>query len=68
MRQAFARCLVMVQKSFGLMFTNVSGAPEAMAQYFKWFGGQPVGKEHSRVGGTFGFRPLAGTIKGGLKS
>ena len=45
MHQTFARCLVMVQKSFGHTFTHVSGAPEALVLYFKGFGGQPAGKE-----------------------
>ena len=44
--QAFARCLVMVQKSSGLTFTNVSGAYEALVLYFKWFGGLPAGKDN----------------------
>ena len=35
----------MVQKSFGLTFTHVSGAPEAPVSYFTWFRGQPAGKE-----------------------
>ena len=34
MHPAFARCLEMVQKSFGLKFTNVSGGPEALVSYF----------------------------------
>ena len=46
MHQTFARCLVMVQKSFGPTFTNVSGAREALVSYFKGFGGQPDGKQH----------------------
>jgi hypothetical protein len=58
----------MVQKSFGLTFTHVSGAPDAPVSYFKWFGGQPGGKEHSRMGGELVDRLLVGTIKGGLKS
>ena len=65
MHQAFARCLVTVQKSFGLTFTNVSGAPEALVSYFKRFGGQPDGKYHSSVVVKGGDRPLGGTIKGG---
>ena len=44
MHHTFARCLVMVQKSFGPTFTHVSGAPDAPVSYFKWFGGQPAGK------------------------
>ena len=58
----------MVQKSFGPTFTHVSGAPDAPVSYFKRFGVQPVGKQHSRMGGELGDRPLVGTIKGGLKS
>ena len=58
----------MVQKSFGLTFTNVSGAPEALVLYFKWFGGQPDGRQHSSLGVFFVDRPVVGTIKGGLKS
>ena len=34
MHQTFARCLVMVQKSFGPTFTHVSGAPEAPVSCF----------------------------------
>ena len=58
----------MVQKSFGLTFTHVSGAPEAPVSYFKWFGGQPAGKAHSSFMVFFVDRLLVGTIKGGLKS
>ena len=58
----------MVQKSFGLTFAHVSGAPEALLSYFKGFRGQPDGKYHSRVGAKGGDRPLVGTIKEGLKS
>ena len=47
----------MLQKSFGPTFTNVSAAPEALVSYFKWLGGQPVGKEHSRLGSNGGFEP-----------
>ena len=68
MHQAFARCFVMVQKSFGLTFTHVSGAPEALVSYFKLFGGQPDGKEHSSLRVFFVDRLLVGTSKGGLKS
>ena len=68
MHQTFARCLVMVQKSFGFTFTNVSGAPEALVSYIKGFGGQPAGKEDSSVVVEFGDRCLVGTIKGRLKS
>ena len=68
MHPAFARCLEMVQKSFGLTFTHVSGAPEALASYFKWFGGQPAGKEPSSLTICFADRPLVRTIEGGLKS
>ena len=49
MHQAFARCFVMVQKSFGRTFGNVSGAPEALVSYSKWLGGQQDGKYHSSV-------------------
>ena len=52
----------MVQKSFGLTFAHVSGAPEAPVLYFKRFGGQPDGKYHSRVrqkgGIDFWWEPL----------
>ena len=41
----FARCLVMVDKSFGLAFTHVCGAPELLVSYFTWFGWQPDGTE-----------------------
>ena len=58
----------MVQKSFGPTFTHVSGAPEAPVSYFKGFGGQPDGKQHSSVMVELLDRPLVGTIKGGLKS
>ena len=58
----------MVQKSFGPTFTHVSGAPEALASYFKRFGGQPDGKYHSSVVVELVDRPLVGTIKGGFKS
>ena len=58
----------MVQKSFGPTFTHVSGVFEAPVSYFKRFGGQPVGKQDSRMGGELGNRPLVGTIKGGFKS
>ena len=63
MHKAFARCLVMVQKSFGHTFTNVSGAPEALVPYFKWFGWQPDGRQYSSLGVFFVDRPLVGTIK-----
>ena len=43
------RCLVMVGKYFWHTFTCVFVAPEATVSYLKWFGGQPDGKEHSRV-------------------
>ena len=46
MHQAFARCLVMVQKSCGLTFTHVSEAPEALVSHFEWFGGQPDEVRH----------------------
>ena len=36
--------------------------------YFKCFGGQPDGTDHSSVSGERGFRSLVGTIKGGFKS
>ena len=68
MHETFARCLVMVQKSFGPTFTHVSGAPEAPVSYFTWFGGQPSGKEDFFVLVFFVDRPLVGTIKGGLTS
>ena len=58
----------MVQKSFGHTFTHDSGAPEAPVSYFKGFGGQPDGKQHSSVKVELVDRPLVGTIKGGLKS
>jgi hypothetical protein len=58
----------MVQKSFGLTFTHVSGAPDAPVSYFKWFGEQPDGKYHVSVMVKLGDRPLVGTIKGGLKT
>ena len=58
----------MVQKSFGRTFTHVSAAPEAPVSYFKGFGGQPGGKNHSSVMVELGDRPLVGTIKGGFKS
>ena len=58
----------MAQKSFGLTFTHVSEAPEASVSYFKWFGGQPAGMQHSSVMVELLDRPLVGTIKGGLKS
>ena len=35
---------VMVQKSFGLKFAHVSGAPEALVSFFL-NGGQPAGKD-----------------------
>ena len=57
----------MVQKSFGLMFTNVSGASEALVLHFKWFGGQQDGKDDSSVVVEWVDRPLVGTIKGGFK-
>ena len=41
----FARCLVMLEKSFGLKFSNAFGTLEALVSYFKWAGGQPAGKE-----------------------
>ena len=68
MHQTFARCLVIVQKSFGLMFTNVSGVPEALVSYFKGLGGQQDGKYDSSLRVFFVDRPLVGTITGGLKS
>ena len=40
----------MVQQSFGLTFTYVSGAPEALVSYFKRLGGQQDGKEDSSLG------------------
>ena len=68
MHQTFARCLVMVQKSFGPTFTHVSGAPEAPVSYFKGFGGQQDGKEDSGLKVNVLDPSLAGTIKGELKS
>ena len=35
---------MVADKPFGQTFSYVSGAPEALVSYFKWFGGQPVGK------------------------
>ena len=39
----------MVEQSFGLTFTNIFGALEALVSYLKWVGGQPAGKEDSSV-------------------
>ena len=58
----------MVQKSTGLTFTRVLGTPEALVSYFKWFGGQPDGKQDSRLMVNVPDPSLAGTIKGGFKS
>ena len=63
----FARCLVMVDKSFGLTFTKVFGALEAPVSYFEWFGGRPDGKYHSSVRVELRDLPLVGTIKRGFK-
>ena len=63
----FARCLVRADNSFGLMFTHLFGAPEALVSYFNWFGGQPDGKYHSSVVVELGDRPLVGIIKRGFK-
>ena len=68
MHQAFTTCLVMVHTSFGLTCTHVFGAPEALVFYFKWFGGQPDGKDDSGLVVNVPDPSLAGTIKGGLKS
>ena len=57
----------MVQQSFGPKFAHVSGAPEALVLYFKGFGGQPDGKEYSRLKVNLLDPSLAGTIKGGFK-
>ena len=57
----------MMQKSFGLTFTHVSGAPEALVSYFKLFGWQPDGKQDSGFMEKGPDPSLAGTIKGGLK-
>ena len=59
---------MIVQKSFGLTLTNVFGVPDALVSYFKWYGGQPAGKEHCSMMVEWGDRTLVGTIKGGLKS
>ena len=66
MHQTFMRCLVMVQKSFGLTFTNVSGAPEALVSYFKWFGGQPDGKVPFPWGENGGIDPWREPLKQSL--
>ena len=58
---------MMIQKSFGLTFTNVSAAPGTLVLYFKWFGGQPAGKEHFCFRFVFVDRLLVGDIKGGFK-
>ena len=63
----FARCLVMVDKSSGLTFTNAFGALEALVSYLKLLGGQPDGKTHSSVVVELWDRPRVGTIKGGFK-
>ena len=56
----------MVQKSFGPTLTHVSGAPEAPVSYFAWFGGQPDGKQDSRVGEKGGFDCWWEPLKEGL--
>ena len=62
MHQTFARCLVMVQEEFGLPFANVFGALEALVSYFKWFGGQPDGKQHSGLMVNVPDPSVAGTM------
>ena len=52
----------------GCMLTNAFGAPAALVSYLNWLGGQLDGKVHFRFTVLFVDRPLAGTIKGGLKS
>ena len=65
MHQAFTRCLVMVQKWFGLTFTKCfwSSWGSGLLFYMVW---RAARQEVSRV--FFVDRPLVGTIKGGLKS
>ena len=53
----------MVQKSFGLTFTHVSEAPEALVSYFKWFGGQPVGRNTPEWAENAGFDPWLEQLK-----
>ena len=68
MHLAFARCLVMVQKSFGLTFANVSEAPEALASYLKWLGGQPDGKYDTWVTTKVQIHPWREPLKEGTVS
>ena len=67
MHQAFTRCLVVVQKSFGSTLTNFSGAPEALVSYFKWLGGQPDGKQDSGLMVNMSDPSLVGTIKANVR-
>ena len=57
----------MVEKSYGLTFYNVSGSPDAVARSLC----SEIAAEDGTVDFLFGVfdgdRPLAGTIKGGLK-
>ena len=45
MHQAFARCLVMAQKSFGLTFAHVFGALEALVSILNGLEGSQTGSK-----------------------
>ena len=49
-----------------LRFSNVFGAIEALVSNFKWFGGQPAGKEHSPRRENWGIDPWREPLKDGL--